>query len=85
MKTYKWEKEALEKYGKEVTESLIKSQKRYEEKHKDNECNHCGKGNEGAIIEWTNDKKEKVPFIMHYGLWSNRRCNFCGEFDDDME
>ncbi|MED4455617.1 hypothetical protein [Metabacillus fastidiosus] len=71
---YKWEKESLEKYGEEVTRNLIIQQEKYETVHKDNDCKHCGKGNEGAIIEFGNG----TPFIMHYGLWSNGRCNFCG-------
>jgi hypothetical protein len=72
---YKWEKESLQKYGEEVTLNLIKNQKEYEEKKKDNDCEHCGKGNEGAIIEM----KDGRPFLMRYGLWSNGRCNYCGK------
>lgn len=73
---YKWEQESLQKYGEEVTQNLINEQKKYEEVKKDNDCNHCGKGNEGAIIELKNG----TPFIMHYGLWSNGRCSFCGRY-----
>ena len=73
---YKWEKESLQKYGEQATQNLIAGQRRYEEQHKDNDCKHCGKGNEGAIIEWGNGN----PFIMHYGLWSNGRCEFCGRY-----
>lgn len=71
---YKWEKESLQKYGEEVTQHLIKQQEKYEAMKKDNDCNHCGKGNEGAIIEGRDGK----PFILHYGLWSNGRCYYCG-------
>ena len=71
---YKWEKESFQKYGEEATQNLIIDQKKYEEMKKDNYCNHCGNGNEGAIIESRNG----VPFIMRYGLWSNGRCEFCG-------
>lgn len=71
---YKWEKESLQKYGEEVTRNLIIQQEEYEAVKKDNDCEYCGKGNEGAIIEWG----AGIPFIMHYGLWSNGRCNYCG-------
>ncbi|PHG64081.1 hypothetical protein [Bacillus toyonensis] len=73
---YKWEKESLQKYGEEVTQNLISKQKEYEAVKKDNDCKHCGKGNEGAMIEWG----DGIPFIMRYGLWSNGRCNYCGEY-----
>jgi hypothetical protein len=74
---YKWEKESLEKYGKESTDKLIKNQQEYEKINPDNDCNYCGIGNEGTIIEFDNGS----PYIMHYGLWSNGRCKFCGKED----
>ncbi|MGR9635293.1 hypothetical protein ACU82A_30380 [Bacillus cereus] len=49
--TYKWEKESLEKYGKEITQNLISQQKKYESMKIDNDCEHCGRRNEGAMIE----------------------------------
>ncbi|MEX0598494.1 MAG: hypothetical protein WD512_18575 [Candidatus Paceibacterota bacterium] len=74
---YKWEEKSLEKYGKEITFKLIEEQKKYEEKEKDNDCNHCGKGNQGAIIEL----QDGTPFIMRYGMWSYsegvHRCSYC--------
>jgi hypothetical protein len=73
---YKWEKESLEKYGEEETSRLIQDQREYERKKADNPCNHCGKGNEGAIIESSSGK----PFLMRYGLWTNKRCNYCGKY-----
>ncbi|MED4261938.1 hypothetical protein [Priestia aryabhattai] len=74
---YKWEKESLEKYGEEATLLLIEDQKKYEEQKKDNSCDHCGKGNQGAIIEMSNGK----PFLMRYGMWSSSgRCSYCGEY-----
>ncbi|MEI5915111.1 hypothetical protein [Bacillus albus] len=72
--TYKWEKESLEKYGKEITQNLISQQKKYESMKIDNDCEHCGRRNEGAMIE----PKNGAPFILHFGLWSNGRCNYCG-------
>lgn len=77
---YKWENESLEKYGKEVTQNLINQQKEYETVNKDNDCQHCGKGNEGTIIEVG---KKRVPIIMRYGLWSNGRCHFCGKYTNE--
>jgi hypothetical protein len=77
--TYSWEQKSLEKYGEEVTLNLIKRQKEYEEEEKDNDCNNCGKGNEGAIIEWEVGK----PIVMHYGLWTDSICNYCGKHMDD--
>ncbi|KFN13751.1 hypothetical protein [Bacillus pseudomycoides] len=72
---YKWEKESLQKYGEEVTRNLIIQQKRHEEMHKDNDCENCGKGNKGAMIE----PKNGEPFILHFGLWSSSgRCWECG-------
>lgn len=73
--TYKWEKESLEKYGEEVTLNLIKRQKEYEEEEKDNNCDHCGKGNEGVIVELKNG----TPTMMHCGLWVDGICKYCGE------
>ncbi|MBX9158368.1 hypothetical protein ACTFR8_22480 [Bacillus cereus group sp. MYBK15-3] len=73
--SYTWEKESLEKYGEEATAGLIKQQQTYEEKKKDNDCEHCGKGNEGSIIE----RKDGTPFIMHFGLWTRDRCGYCGK------
>jgi len=73
---YKWEEESLQKYGVEATLKLIEDQKAYERIKKDNPCEHCGKGNQGAIIEMSDGK----PFIMRYGLWSNGRCNYCLEY-----
>ncbi|MFS0783322.1 hypothetical protein [Bacillus sp. 1P06AnD] len=70
---YKWEKESLEKYGEKETARLIQDQKKYESIKADNSCEHCGKGNQGAIIE----TKEGKPFLMRYGMWSNKRCNYC--------
>lgn len=71
---YKWENESLQKYGEAVTQKLINDQKKYEEIHKDNDCVHCGKGNEGAIIQ----SESGMVFLMRYGLWSNGKCNYCG-------
>ncbi|MEC2974058.1 hypothetical protein P9X77_16135 [Bacillus cereus] len=74
---YKWEKESLQKYGEEATQILITKQKKYEALHKDNNCEYCGKKNEGTLIEIGNG----IPFIMHYGMWSSSgRCGYCGEF-----
>ncbi|WP_310877123.1 hypothetical protein [Priestia megaterium] len=73
-KVYKWEKECLEKYGEEVTQQMIKMQKDYEAKKGNNDCSGCGTANEGAIVEM----KPNEPFLMHYGLWSRGRCNYCG-------
>ncbi|MED4353574.1 hypothetical protein P9265_14755 [Schinkia azotoformans] len=70
---YKWEKESLQKYGKEVTLRLIKQQQEYEEKHRGNNCETCGEKNEGTVVELEKDK----PFIMHYGLWTNGYCDYC--------
>lgn len=80
---YSWEEKTLEKYGKEITLQLIKRQKEYEKENKDNDCNHCGKGNEGAIIEWTNHEGEKYPIVMHYGLWTDGRCNYCKKWTNE--
>lgn len=74
-KEYTWEKESLEKYGKEITLRLIKRQQEYEKENINNDCKTCGKENEGAIIEWEDGK----PIIMHYGLWTDNRCNYCGK------
>lgn len=74
---YKWEKESLSKYGEEVTLNLIEQQKQYEETEKHNNCEGCGKDNEGAIAELKSGK----PFILHYGLWANGRCTFCGKHE----
>ncbi|MBW7632567.1 hypothetical protein P5609_012570 [Bacillus licheniformis] len=75
---YKWEKECLQKYGKEETFHLIEEQRAYERKHKDNPCNNCGNGNQGAILEYSKGKLKGKPFLMRYGLWSNKRCEYCG-------
>ncbi|PGT89837.1 hypothetical protein [Bacillus thuringiensis] len=72
---YNWEKESLEKYGEKATLELISQQQEYEVKHKDNDCKHCGKGNEGSIIP----RDDGSPFILHFGLWSGKRCTYCGK------
>ncbi|MFS1518539.1 hypothetical protein V1503_19060 [Bacillus sp. SCS-151] len=72
---YTWEKECLEKFGEEVTANLIKRQQEYEREKKDNDCNKCGKGNEGCINEWTGGR----PVLMHYGLWVDGVCDYCGK------
>lgn len=71
---YKWENESLNKYGEKVTLNLIKKQQAYEKEHKNNDCKHCGKDNEGSIVELKNNH----PSIIHYGLWVNGTCSFCG-------
>lgn len=72
---YIWVEDSLQKYGKEVTENLIKRQKEYEEEERDNDCKYCGRGNEGVVIEWEDGK----PGLMHCGLWTeDKGCNFCG-------
>lgn len=73
-KQYKWEKESLYRYGKEVTSKLIKEQQKYEEQHKDNDCKRCGRENEGAIVEWEKGK----PMITHYGVCNSGTCDYCG-------
>ncbi|MNW59776.1 hypothetical protein D3C74_377160 [compost metagenome] len=77
---YKWEEECLKKYGEEVTQELINEQKKYEEMKKDNDCKHCGKGNEGAIVE----TKGGTPVIMRYGLWCKGRCQICGRHSNKV-
>ncbi|MED2737029.1 hypothetical protein [Bacillus toyonensis] len=74
-KQYKWEKESLHKYGQEATSKLIKEQQKFEEQHKDNDCNRCGKGNEGSIVEWVQGK----PMLTHYGVCNNGYCEYCGK------
>lgn len=76
---YSWEKESLEKYGEDATKELIKQQQQYEEKKKDNDCEHCGKGNEGSVIPRT----DGTPLIMHFGLWTRNNCNYCGRHEND--
>lgn len=71
---YTWEEESDRKYGKEVTAGLVKTQLEYEEKHKGNNCKHCGKANEGEVIE----SAKGVPFMMHYGMWTGSKCDYCG-------
>ncbi|MGE7887646.1 hypothetical protein ACQKN7_09730 [Bacillus cereus] len=60
---YTWEKATLEKYGEKVTLQLVQKQKAYEEKKKNNDCEHCGKRNEGAIVEVDLNKS----ILIHYG------------------
>lgn len=70
---YNWENESLNKYGEKITSNLIKEQQTYEEEHKNNNCKYCGKSNEGSVIDFGNN-----PHIVHYGIWVNGCCNFCG-------
>lgn len=79
--SYTWEKESLEKYGKEATAELIKQQQVYEEKKKDNDCIHCGKGNEGSVIL----RKDGTPFLIHvhFGLWVRNKCSYCGRHENE--
>lgn len=64
----------MQKYGEEVTRKLITQQKEYEALKKDNDCEYCGKSNEGTIVEWG----EGQDSIIRYELWSNGRCELCG-------
>lgn len=72
---YTWEKESSEKYGEKSTLELVKQQQEYEVKNKYNDCNHCGSGNEGSVIE----RDDGTSFILHFGLWSGDRCTYCGK------
>lgn len=71
--TYNWENEALEKYGEEARKKLIAQQKRYESMNQGNDCEYCGVNNHGSIFEG----KDGNHYIIHFGLWSNNRCNYC--------
>lgn len=77
--SYSWEKEALKKYGKEVTLHLIKSKKQHEEEEKDNDCKQCGKWNEGAISDWGNGR----VFLTYWGIWVDGICSVCGKHMDE--
>lgn len=70
---YKWEKSSYEKYGEEVTLSLIKEQQEYEHEKKDNNCSSCGYKNDGTIVELNCG----TPILIHYGLWSGETCLIC--------
>lgn len=74
---YEWVEETEQKYGKEVTESLIKQQKDFEEKQKDNDCKVCGKTNQGSVVEIDN----VGPILIHYGLRNGSgKCSNCGKY-----
>lgn len=75
---YKWEKDSLQKYGEKITLQLTAAQKKYEGEERDNNCEYCGKGNEGAVIEWSDKKGNRNPVLMHYGLWVDGQCKKCG-------
>ena len=71
---YKWEKEASEKFGKEITRNLIAMQKRYEKMKGENNCTECGTGNHGSLIVGKNG----IPYILHFascGIY----CFTCGK------
>lgn len=73
----KWGEECLQKYGEEVSLNLIKQQQEYEKENVNNDCIHCGKLNKGTIAEL----KKGTPFVIHYGLWVDGRCSFCGRYE----
>jgi len=76
--TYPWVTEGLEKYGEETTLQLIRSQKEHEKEQENNDCECCGKGNKGAIVDWG----DKRPFICHFGIWEDGYCSTCGKHMD---
>lgn len=70
---YKWEAEARKKYSDETVNDLIEQQRTYERQKDSNDCNSCGKNNQGAI---TNIHGK--PFIIHYGKFTGKKCDICG-------
>lgn len=71
---YSWENECLQKYGEEITANLVKQQKQYEKEHEGNNCHNCGTGNEGSIVVL----EDGTPHLMHFGLWPDECCAYCG-------
>lgn len=77
---YKWENDSFQKYCEKITLQLIAEQKKYEKEERDNDCEYCGKVNEGAVIEWKDKNGKGFPVLMHYGLWVEDQCKKCGCF-----